>query len=65
MLDQKKKKGMWEEGYAGWRAVGPSLMAINVLGLSVTVSVVSVVVVSVLMFLSIILARAIKNEGLK
>lgn len=40
-------------------------MAINVLGLSVTVSVVSVVVVSVLMFLSIILARAIKNEGLK
>lgn len=62
---KKKKKGMWEEGYAGWRAVGPSLMAINVLGPFVTVSVVSVVVVSVLMFLSIVLARTIKNEGLK
>lgn len=40
-------------------------MAINVLGPFVTVSVVSVVVVSVLMFLSIVLARTIKNEGLK
>lgn len=55
-----RTKALWEEGYAGSRAVGPSLMAItslvpfvtvSSLVPFVTVSVVTVVVVSVLMLI--------------